>query len=261
MNAAIATETSAARLDATTFDGLSRMAFHANWNPDQAVDWTLSPDLAETLAAPWIRILHYFYEGEWQGLQVIERLMDPAAKRYGLPEMTTYYATQCYDEAKHLYVFRKYLERLGSPPEKVKAFDPIMMIATHGPWKVERWILATWFTETLAGTIFQTALDGPIDPLGKDLISWMLKDETRHIAGTRLSLEVVFKGLRPGERAILGAWWRAFRSLAVKEVKKLGPDGAPVGLPADRILAILGRRMRDGAPVGVAAWLGLDQAL
>ncbi len=53
-------------------------------------------------------------DGEWQGLEIIERLMNRAAHEFAEPAMVTYYATQCYDEAKHLYVFRKYLGALSA---------------------------------------------------------------------------------------------------------------------------------------------------
>jgi hypothetical protein len=37
----------------------------------------------------WINILHYFYEGEWQGLEIIQRLMNKAAHLFKNPEMVT----------------------------------------------------------------------------------------------------------------------------------------------------------------------------
>ncbi len=64
--------------------------------------------------------------------------------------MVTYYSTQCADEAKHLFVFRKYLQKLNSPPAKQKVFDILVWLATSGPMPVERWILGTYFTETMA---------------------------------------------------------------------------------------------------------------
>ena len=104
----------AERADATTWDGLSRLAFAADWDPEAAIDWSRPIELGEARDA-WVEILHQFYEGEWQGLEIIQRLMNRAAHRYGLDEMVTYYSTQCYDESKHLFVFRRYLAKVGAP--------------------------------------------------------------------------------------------------------------------------------------------------
>src|SRR5271167_123745 len=81
------------RASAKTWDGLSRMAFAANWDPEGAINWNQTIELGHVREG-WINILHYFYEGEWQGLEIIERLMNKAAHMYKLPEMVTYYATQ-----------------------------------------------------------------------------------------------------------------------------------------------------------------------
>src|SRR5690242_10734865 len=152
------------KASAKTWDGLSRMAFAANWDPETAINWNQPIELGKVREG-WINILHYFYEGEWQGLEIIQRLMNKAAHMFQNPEMVTYYSTQCSDEAKHLFVFRRYLNKLNSPPSKQKVFDPLVWLATSGPLPVERWILGTFFTETLAGAIFQKTLELPaIDP-------------------------------------------------------------------------------------------------
>src|ERR1700733_12247897 len=123
------------KANAKTWDGLSRMAFAANWDPEGAIDWSKPIELGEVKEG-WINILHYFYEGEWQGLEIIQRLMNRAAHQFKINEMVTYYSTKCADEAKHVFFFSCCLI----------------------PMRVERWILATYFTETLAGAIFQRTL-------------------------------------------------------------------------------------------------------
>src|SRR5512140_1448768 len=127
--------------DALSWDALARLAFQSNWDPQTSIPWDLP---IEPATGGWIAILHYFYEGEWQGLEIIQRLMNQAAHRFRAPEMITYYSTQCYDESKHLFAFRTYLERLNAPPAQQKAFDGLVALATSGPLAVERWILATF---------------------------------------------------------------------------------------------------------------------
>jgi P-aminobenzoate N-oxygenase AurF len=224
------------KASAKTWDGLSRMAFAANWDPEGAINWSLPIELG-SIKEGWINILHYFYEGEWQGLEIIQRLMNKAAHMFKINEMVTYYSTQCCDEAKHLFVFRKYLYKLNSPPAKQKAFDPLVWLSTSGPMPVERWILATYFTETLAGAIFQRSLElETIDATGKEMIRLMLKDESRHIAGTKLGVQTLMDHSGPVKTALLKVWWKVFVRLAVREVRNLKPYGDQVGMDPEYIL-------------------------
>ena len=221
---------------ATTWDGLSRMAFAANWDPENAIDWNQPIELGE-IKEGWINILHYFYEGEWQGLEIIQRLMNKAAHMFKINEMVTYYSTQCADEAKHLFVFKKYLYKLNSPPAKQKAFDWIVFLSTWGPLPVERWILATYFTETMAGAIFQKSLELPaIDPIGKEMVRLQLKDESRHIAGTKMGVQTLMDHSGKVKTFFLKLWWKAFVRLAVKEIRNLKPYGDQVGMDPEYIL-------------------------
>ncbi len=226
------------KANAKTWDGLSRMAFAANWDPEGAINWNQPIELGG-IKEGWINILHYFYEGEWQGLEIIQRLMNKAAHMFKINEMVTYYSTQCADEAKHLFVFKKYLYRLNSPPAKQKAFDFIVWVSTTAfiPMAVERWILATYFTETLAGAIFQKSLELPtIDPIGKEMVRLQLKDESRHIAGTKLGVQTLMDHAGPLKTFFMKLWWKIFVRLAVMEVRKLKPYGDQVGMDPDYIL-------------------------
>ncbi len=231
------------RADATTWDGLSRLAFAADWDPETTIDWSRPVELGDARDA-WIEILHQFYEGEWQGLEIIQRLMNRAAHRYHLDGMITYYSTQCYDESKHLFVFRRYLAKVGAPPARRRTFDLLVTLSTRGPLAVERWILATWFTETFAAAVFQAALaTGRIDPTARDIIRLMLKDESRHIAGTRLALRTVLEYSGPAISSLLAAWWRLFFRMAVNHVRTLRAAGQRVGIDADAVLAATLARM------------------
>ena len=224
------------KANAKTWDGLSRMAFAANWDPEGAINWNQPIELGN-IKEGWINILHYFYEGEWQGLEIIQRLMNKAAHMFKINEMVTYYSTQCADEAKHLFVFKKYLYKLNSPPAKQKAFDPLVWLSTSGPMPVERWILATYFTETLAGAIFQKTLELPsIDPIGKEMVRLQLKDESRHIAGTKLGVQTLMDHSGSIKTVFLKLWWKLFVRLAVREVRALKPYGDQVGMDPEYIL-------------------------
>jgi hypothetical protein len=233
------------KASAKTWDGLSRMAFAANWDPEGAIDWNQPIELGKVREG-WINILHYFYEGEWQGLEIIQRLMNKAAHLFEINEMVTYYSTQCFDESKHLFVFRKYLYKLQSPPSKQKAFDILVFLATSGPMPVERWILATYFTETMAGAIFQRSLQlEQIDPTGKEMIRLMLKDESRHIAGTRLGVETLMNHSGPVKTFFLKIWWKIFLKFAIKEIRNLKVYGDQIGMDTEDILVKTFKKMAE----------------
>ncbi|HEX7488833.1 MAG TPA: diiron oxygenase [Anaeromyxobacteraceae bacterium] len=226
----------ASRPDATTWDGLSRLAFATDWDPETAIDWSRPVEVGPIRGA-WVEILDTFYAGEWQGLEIIQRLMNRASHRLGEPAMVTYYSTQCYDESKHLFVFRRYLEKLGARPSRRRSVDLLVELATRGPLPVERWIVATYFTETLAAAIFQAALEAPgVDATGRELIRLMLKDESRHIAGTRLGVTAVLRRAGRLRTALLRAWWVAFLGLAVKEIRKLAPHATGMGIDGEAVL-------------------------
>ncbi len=243
------------KADATTWDGLSRIAFATDWDPDRAIDWSSPVDVGP-MRDGWVAILHTFYAGEWQGLEIIERLMNRAAHHFAEPAMVTYYATQCYDEAKHLYVFRRYLGALSAPPAPQRSVDLLVELATKGPLQVERWILATWFTETLAASVFQASLelDG-VDRAGREMIRLMLKDEARHIAGTKLGVMTVLDHASRPTIALLRAWWAAFARLAAREVKRLSPYGTQIGIQTDDVLRQTLARM-EVLPRFAAEFLG-----
>lgn len=234
---------SASRMDATTWEGLVTLAFASDWDPLRAIDWSGVPE-ASAVAPGWIAILQLFYEGEWQGLEIIQRLMNRAAHQYRLDGMVTYYSTQCFDESKHLHVFRRYLAKIGAPPVRRRTFDLLVALSTRGPFAVERWILATWFTETFAAVMFQAALASTrIDDTARDLIRLMLKDESRHIAGTRLALRTVLERSGRTRIALLRGWWRMFVRLAANHVRGLRAAGEKVGIDADAVLAATASRM------------------
>ena len=47
------------RPSAKPWEGLSRMAFAANWDPEKAINWNQPVELG-TVREGWVNILHYF---------------------------------------------------------------------------------------------------------------------------------------------------------------------------------------------------------
>lgn len=243
-----------ASASAKSFEGLTRMALASRWDPERVVDWKkLSRPLPEH-PADWFAVWCAFYAGEAQGLRLIRRLGAKAARRFRHPSMAAYYETQADDEARHLILFERYLRRYPFPFRKENPWMILLAnLAGFGPLAVERWILGTHFTESLAAAVFQRALQTKLDPLGKALVRVMLKDESRHLAGTRLALAVLEEHLGPKRREILKRWWYLFLKLAAWEVRRLGVFGESVGLNARAVWEAARRRM-DFSAWKLPAW-------
>lgn len=237
-----------------SFEGLTRMARVSRWDPERVVDWNgISRSLPEH-PADWFEVWCAFYAGESQGLRLIRRLGAKAAKRFQHPAMAAYYETQADDEARHLILFERYLRRYPFPFRKENLWMILLAnLAGRGPLAVERWILGTHFTESLAAAVFQKALQTHLDPLGKALVRVMLKDESRHIAATRLALEVLEGNLGSKKRDVLRRWWYLFLKLATWEVRRLGVFGESVGLNSKTVWEAARRRM-DFSTWKLPAW-------
>lgn len=230
---------------ARTFEGLTRLARSMRWDPETVVDWSRQPDLPEAQRSAWVAVFRTFHAGEERGLALIRTLGPRAAERFGDPSQAAYYETQADDEERHLVLFRRYLAKLGLDTPASPVVDWLARSAAFGPLAVERWILGAHFTESLAASVFQAALEGPLDPLGRDLVRLMLKDEARHLAGTRLALCRLGAALSRPVRALLSGWWRPFRTAAKLEVRRLGRHGRVVGLDPEAVLRAAQRRMAE----------------
>ncbi len=68
------------------------------------------------------------------------------------------------------------------------------------------------------------------------MIRLQLKDESRHIAGTKLGVQTLMDHCGPFKTWILRAWWKLFVRLALKEIRQLKPYGDQVGMDPEYIL-------------------------
>lgn len=183
---------------------LYRLGKELNWNADFDVDWTLQfPKTSEPLDrnmnpfAGWdtfenlpeeekLRfgwhnlawMLAQFVHGE-QGAMLVASQLASCAPTY---DAKLYAASQTFDEARHVEVFTRYLQ------EKIGIFYPVNKhlkalldkVLTDPRWDL-KFIGMQIIIEGLALAAFNTLKLTAQDPLLKDIITLVVRDEARHV--------------------------------------------------------------------------------
>ncbi len=197
---------------------LYRLGKLLNWNAEIDLDWsqtypkTARPMIdginpfeeypfysrisdAEKLRFGWHSqawTLSQFLHGEQGALLVASQLVSCAptldAKKYA--------ASQTFDEARHVEVFGRYLrEKIGI----LYPVDPYLKVLLDKVLTDPRWDLKfigmQIIIEGLALAAFHTVAMTSMDPLLKELIGYVIKDESRHVAFGVTFLEEFVKAL------------------------------------------------------------------
>jgi hypothetical protein len=282
-------------------------ALRGQWVASQALPWATDVDLERPLFPPQASPLHgsdierrlsarerqrletdlvafrlsQFLHGEQGALmaaaQLVSAVPDLHAKSYA--------ATQVMDEARHVEVYRRYLD------EKVRTLFPITpflqrlldLVLTDSRWDIKLCGMQI-VIEGLALASFHFMREATFEPLLADVLSYVIGDESRHLAFGVLALEPYYRELPERERAeredflyeacvllldrsIYGAVWEK-HGLPVAEctrVARESPMQAAIGrnlfarvVPAIRRVGLLSERQRSRfAQIGI---LGFENA-
>lgn len=203
---------------------LYRLGKELNWNAEVDLDWNLpafsknhSPtdpsynpfeevpeyvkmSIEERTNFGWHSnawMLSQFLHGEQGALLVASQLVS-CAPSY---DAKLYAASQTFDEARHVEVFTKYLtEKVGFMypvnPQLKALLDKIL---TDPRWDL-KFIGMQIIIEGLALAAFHTQKLVSLDPLFKQMIDYVIRDEARHVAFGVTYLEDFVKSLTPAER-------------------------------------------------------------
>ena len=112
-----------------------------------------------------------------------------------------YAATQVMDEARHVEVFRRFiLEKLGHEyPVNAELKKLLEQILTDSRWDI-KFLGMQIIIEGLALAAFGTLRDATTNPLLRDLITYVMEDEARHVAFGVLSLREFCQEYSESER-------------------------------------------------------------
>jgi hypothetical protein len=175
-----------------------------NWNSELDVDWSLAPGehpgeiegpegfrdhpkwkaLSQAQRADFMRrtsaqTLSQFLHGEQGALMVASQLVSCAPTH----DAKLYAASQTFDEARHVEVFHRYLmERC----HMIYPINPNLKFLLDKVLTDERWDLKfigmQILIEGLALAAFQTIHETTPDPLLKQIVGLVMRDEGRHVA-------------------------------------------------------------------------------
>ncbi len=193
------------------------------WNATERLDWSIDVDPAKGLVPDagisiygtplWDKLtpteveklrheaitwqLCQFLHGEQGALLATAQIVDSVpwyeAKQYG--------ATQVMDEARHVEVYRRFVqEKLGHEyPVNGELKKLLDLILTDSRWDM-KFLGMQIIVEGLALAAFGTIRDTATNPLLRDLTAAVMEDESRHVAFGVLSLREYCQGLSEKDR-------------------------------------------------------------
>jgi hypothetical protein len=133
-----------------------------------------------------------------------------------VPETETRFclAGQIIDEARHVEVFGRYLEKLGVDAPFNPPLEELIQRLLESDHYGEKIVGMQIFLEGIAVGLFQRFQRDSPDPLMRDLITLVLRDESRHAGFGVIYLADKFRSVSPAERArverFVGDLWRLF---------------------------------------------------
>ena len=163
--------------------------------------------------------LSQFLHGEQGALMVCGQLVD------AVPDLDAKMcaAAQVMDEARHVEGFRKYITKL----DKIYPIDPTLDRLLSGIIKHERWepkyVGMQIVAEGLALAAFRFMHNETKDPLLKELLEYIMKDESRHVGFGMLALRDACRKLNGKEKKDLEDFTFAACDMMVTKVT----DGVP----------------------------------
>jgi len=163
------------------------------WNETTVIDWSRDFTIPAALRRPLARVLSIIYYGERAALEVSAQLLtmveDEQAK-FAL-------AAQVIEEAKHVSVFRRVLKKL----DDIQPVDPWSrrilgdLVATRNA--AAKLIGMHLIVENVANHLFHYIAEGIPDPLLKEVLGYVQRDEKKHTGLAAVYLPVVLAKLSP----------------------------------------------------------------
>lgn len=160
--------------------------------------------------------LSQFLHGE-QGALMVAAALTHAVPDY---EAKLYAATQTMDEARHVEVFDRYIRKL----DKIYPIEIFLKQVIDETLKNENWICMCvgmqMIVEGLALGSFTNMLKATTEPLFRDLIDYVIKDEARHVAYGNVYVKEAIADLHPDDRAEVEDF--AFETLKLMRKARFG---------------------------------------
>jgi len=198
------------------------------WNASTEVDW--SRPIQNYSEDSYAAVRHHFSREDYDRLRAQQRAFTFTQLFLGeqaalalcaqllnmVPEMETKFCLsgQIIDEARHVEVFGRYLEKLGVEAPLNPALEDLVHKLLESDHYGEKIVGMQIFLEGVAVGLFQRFQKDSPDPLMRDLIQLVLRDESRHAGFGVIYLADKFRDVSVAERRrverFVGELWRLF---------------------------------------------------
>jgi hypothetical protein len=198
------------------------------WNASTEIDW--SRPICNYTEESYAAVRHLYSPEDFDRLRARERAFTFAQLFLGeqaamalcaqllniVPEMETKFclAGQIMDEARHVEVFGRYLDKLGVDAPLNPPLEELVHRLLDSDHYGEKIVGMQIFLEGVAVGLFQTFQKNSPDPLMRDLIQLVLRDESRHAGFGVIYLADKFRDCSAAERrrveGFVADLWRLF---------------------------------------------------
>jgi rubrerythrin len=187
--------------DFPRLERLFEMAKQDFWNESTVIDWARPLELPVAQRAPLARILSDVYFGERAALEVASQLIpmvDDEQCKFAL-------AAQVIEEAKHVSVFRRLLGKLDRiyPANPWARFMLGDLVRTRS--SVGKLIGMQLIVENVANHLFVHIGQAVPDPLLKEVLRYIARDEKKHTGIAALYLPVILPRIGPFDMPFIKA--------------------------------------------------------
>lgn len=160
---------------------LYAQAVAAQWDPDQAIDWSVTFELPVPVEAAVVQIMTYMVENENAALIVPARFLGQLHPHYR--ELQAALAIQVADEARHIEVFTRRIRHKGLEPALSTAGGQASLktLLDEPDFSVASFLLSVMGEGTFVTLLQFLQAHGP-DPLTRQIARLAARDEARHVA-------------------------------------------------------------------------------
>jgi hypothetical protein len=152
--------------------------------------------------------------------------------------------SQAFDEARHFYVMRDYLEAQGAlPPRLDWAIERLLEGVMNAPSLAARLAGMQLLVEPVALTLFQIVRELSIEPVLSGLLPYYERDEARHVALGVHYLPCLLCEMSASERAALWAHQSMLLGLVALGAHPLNKDLALLGADPRQATQLAGSRI------------------
>ncbi len=160
---------------------LYAQAVAAQWNPDEAIDWSAPFELSDVVEDAVVQVLTYMIENEEAALIVPARFLGQLHPHFR--EVQAVLAIQVADEARHIEVFTRRLRLKGREPALSTAGGQTSLktLLDEPDFSVAGFLLSVLGEGTFVSLLNFLHAHAP-DPVMRQIARLAARDEARHVA-------------------------------------------------------------------------------